>query len=178
MRLLREWLAIWSVLVAASAVCLGQTSPGFPAAGPATPAAASASGAEGESARHEHDQVLKAIDDLKWHLQLGSIAEIEKVTYTSAPVPRRLQANPTAPGAANPLIVSAYTFIPKQLDRSRKQPLMVLVHGGVHANFNTGSLHIVRELLEQGYAVLAPDYRGSTGCPASAGSGGSVLPLR
>jgi dipeptidyl aminopeptidase/acylaminoacyl peptidase len=33
----------------------------------------------------------------------------------------------------------------------------------VHGDFNSGSLHIVRELVEQGYAVIAPDYRGSTG---------------
>jgi acetyl esterase/lipase len=159
----KDWLVLCSVMASTAALCFGQVTPGVPAVGLAAPAAASASGAEGESARHGHDRVIKAIDDLKWHLQLGAVAEIDRVTYTSAPVPRRGQANPTAPGAANPLIINAYTFIPKQLNRTRKQPLLVLVHGGVHANFNTGALHIVQELLEQGYTVLAPDYRGSTG---------------
>jgi len=107
------------------------------------------------------DQVLKAVDDVAWRLQLGDIAEVDKVSYTSLP-PRR-EPNPTAQGAGNPLIIRAYTFIPKKLDRSRKQPLIVLVHGGVHSNFSSGAAHIVREIIEQGYSVIAPDYRGSTG---------------
>jgi dipeptidyl aminopeptidase/acylaminoacyl peptidase len=37
------------------------------------------------------------------------------------------------------------------------------VHGGVHANFSSSAANIVRELIEQGYVVMAPDYRGSTG---------------
>ena len=108
-----------------------------------------------------NDQLLKAIDDLAWQLKLGDIAEVHKVAYTSLP-PRR-EPNPTAQGAGNPLIIRAYTFIPKKLDRSKKQPLIVLVHGGVHSNFSSGSAHIVREIIEQGYSIIAPDYRGSTG---------------
>jgi dipeptidyl aminopeptidase/acylaminoacyl peptidase len=107
------------------------------------------------------DQLLKALDDVAWHLKLGDIAEVDKVSYTSLP-PRR-EPNPTAQGAGNPLIIRAYTFIPKKLDRSKKQPLIVLVHGGVHSNFSSGSAHIVREMIEQGYSIIAPDYRGSTG---------------
>jgi dipeptidyl aminopeptidase/acylaminoacyl peptidase len=42
-------------------------------------------------------------------------------------------------------------------------PLLVFPHGGVHSNFSTYYVHIVRELLAQGYAVVAPEYRGSTG---------------
>jgi len=111
------------------------------------------------------DQLRKAIDDAAWHWKLGDIAEIDKVRYTSLP-PRR-EPNPTAQGAGNPLIIAAYTFIPKKLDRARKQPLIVLVHGGVHSDFSSGSAHIVRELLEQGYSIIAPDYRGSTGYGAA-----------
>jgi dipeptidyl aminopeptidase/acylaminoacyl peptidase len=107
------------------------------------------------------DDLLKAIDDLQWQLKLGDIAVVDKVTYTSLP-PRR-EPNPTAQGAGNPVIIRAYTFIPKNLDRSKKQPLIVLVHGGVHSNFSSGSAHIVREMIDQGYSIIAPDYRGSTG---------------
>lgn len=114
---------------------------------------------------HRHDQLLKAIDDLMWHLKLGDIAEVDKVRFTSLP-PRRVP-NPTAQGATNPLIIPAYTFIPRKLDRSRRHPLIVLVHGGVHANFSTSSAHIVRELIEQGYSIIAPEYRGSTGYGAA-----------
>src|SRR5207245_2236328 len=72
--------------------------------------------------------------------------------------------NPTGQGAGNPLVLSAYTFLPKKpLPPGTKRPLLVLVHGGVHGNFNTSSVHILRELIAQGYAVVAPEYRGSSG---------------
>jgi dipeptidyl aminopeptidase/acylaminoacyl peptidase len=38
-----------------------------------------------------------------------------------------------------------------------------LPHGGVHSDFNTYYTHIVRELMAQGYIVVAAEYRGSTG---------------
>ena len=63
----------------------------------------------------------------------------------------------------NPLKFYAYVFIPKEVKQSRKYPLLVFPHGGVHSNFTSGSVHILREMLAQGYIVVAPDYRGSTG---------------
>lgn len=110
---------------------------------------------------HSAASTRKAVDDVMWYQMLGGVADIDIVKYTGLP-PARI-ANPTGQGAGNPVIVTAYTFLPKKLDRTKKHPFLIYSHGGVHANFNTGSAHIVRELLEQGYAVIAPDYRGSTG---------------
>ena len=126
---------------------------------PAAPPQQPAQGLSGDRL----DQVLKHVDDLMWHELLGDIADVDKIAYTSLP-PQRA-ANPKAPGATNPVIIHAYTFIPKNLDRSRphSQPWIVLVHGGVHANFDTSEAHIVRELIAQGYTVISTDYRGSTG---------------
>lgn len=133
-----------------------------PPAGSAGPGGASgASGGAQVAAQNNFDQILKQIDDVAWFTRLADIADVDKVEYTSAPPAHA--SNPKAPGATNPLIIHAYTFIPKNLNRSQKQPLITLAHGGVHANFDTGDLHIVRELLEQGYSVIASDYRGSTG---------------
>lgn len=121
------------------------------------PAAATA-----EPARdHRHDIVLKAIDDLMWRQTLGDIAVVDKVHLTGPPP--RYKPIPTAQGATNPVILPVYSFVPRKLDRSRKHPLLVLVHGGVHANFSTSGANIVRELLQLGYPVIAPEYRGSTG---------------
>ncbi len=125
-----------------------------PAQAPARPAAE-----QGYDARH--DDLIKAIDDLQWYNRVGDIAEIQKSRYTS--LPRSREPNPTAQDAGNPLIIPAYTFVPKRLDRSKKQPLIVFVHGGVHSNFGSSYAAIVRELLDQGYTILAPEYRGSTG---------------
>src|SRR5262245_9136767 len=110
--------------------------------------------------RHTNDLLLKRIDDLNWRDLLGEIARIEKIRYTG---PKRHQPNPTAQNAGNPLIVYAYVFIPKKLEAGRKYPLLVFPHGGVRSNFSTKYATVVRELIEQGYVVVAPDYRGSTG---------------
>ncbi len=108
------------------------------------------------------DQAVKKIDDLLWYQKLGDIAEIDKSEYTGPPSAH--VKNKKAPGATNPLILHAYTFIPKHLDRTRKQPLIVFVHQGVHASLDTSiDAHLIRELIEQGYTVVATDYRGSTG---------------
>jgi dipeptidyl aminopeptidase/acylaminoacyl peptidase len=115
--------------------------------------------------QHVHDQLAKAIDDLMWYQRLGDVAEIDKVTLVGPPP--RYQPNPTAQGAGNPLLFRAYTLIPRDLDRSRPQPLIVYVHGGVHANFSSDGANRMRELLAQGYSIVAPDYRGSTGYGAA-----------
>ena len=138
-------LAAWGVLA--------QPVPPPPA--PATPAAREA------GHDHAHDQLMKSLEDLKWFQKLSDIADIEQVSFTSLPPAR--EANPTGPGAGNPVIIRALTFIPKKLDRKKRHPLLVYVHGGVHAHFNTSSANAIRELLEQNYTVIAPDYRGSTG---------------
>jgi dipeptidyl aminopeptidase/acylaminoacyl peptidase len=121
--------------------------------------------ATGQSANGQNDEILKSIDDLMWRLKLSDIAEVDKFAYTSLPPAN--ERNPTAQGAGNPMIVYAYSLIPKKLDRTKKNPLIVYVHGGVHSNLESGgaanSAHIARELLEQGYTIVAPDYRGSTG---------------
>lgn len=108
------------------------------------------------------DQVMKKIDDLLWYQKMGDIADVDKCEY--AGLPSDHVKNKKAPGATNPLLIHAYTFIPKHLDRSHKQPLVVFVHQGVHASLDTSiDAHLVRELVEQGYTVVATDYRGSTG---------------
>ena len=66
-------------------------------------------------------------------------------------------------GAGNPIKFWTYAIFPKDIDRSKKYPLIVLPHGGVHADFTTYHFHIIREMISQGYVVVAPEYRGSTG---------------
>ncbi|BDC52988.1 hypothetical protein F183_A53030 [Bryobacterales bacterium F-183] len=137
------------------------------AGGPAAPVAvAPPSGpASAEATDHRGDMILKAADDLMWHIKLGDIADVDKSVFTSTP-PKR-EPNPTAQGAGNPFIMYAYSFVPKKLDRGRKHPLVILVHDGIHSNMKTGGssnyAHIVRELVAEGYIVVSPEYRGSTG---------------
>lgn len=105
------------------------------------------------------EATLKNVDDLLWHMRLSDIAAIDKVLIASSK-PRR-STNPTAQGAGNALILPVYVFAPKNLQG--KAPMLVFVHGGVHGDFDTFYVHIVRELIGQGYVIVAPEYRGSTG---------------
>ena len=114
-----------------------------------------------ESLRHQIDGLNRRIDDIMFFHRVGDIADIDIVQFTGPPP--RYQPNPTAQGAGNPLRIRAYVFVPKNLDRSKKQPLIVYPHGGVHSNFSTGTTNRLREMLEQGYTIVAPEYRGSTG---------------
>jgi dipeptidyl aminopeptidase/acylaminoacyl peptidase len=68
--------------------------------------------------------------------------------------------------------VPAWLFVPKNFDRSKKHPAIVWIHGdGINQNYD--GWHVQRNyavyysfhqyLLQQGYVVLAPDYRGSIG---------------
>ncbi len=106
------------------------------------------------------DRVRKANDDILWFQKVGDVAFIDKVSITGPPTKA---TNPTSQGATNPLVIYAYVFIPKNFDMAKKYPLVIYSHGGVHGDFNTFSAHIVRELMAQGYVVVAPEYRGSTG---------------
>ncbi len=110
--------------------------------------------------RHTNDILLKRIDDLALRQELAAVADIEKIRFGGPP---RYSRNPKAQDAGNALVISAYAMFPKNLDRSKKHPLLVFCHGGVHGSFGTGYRVILRELLEQGYVLIAPDYRGSTG---------------
>jgi dipeptidyl aminopeptidase/acylaminoacyl peptidase len=112
-----------------------------------------------EAQAQEIDVAQKQADDVLWHLKLSDIADVDKVRIASSK-PIRM-SNATGQGAGNPLIIYAYVFTPKKL--TGKAPLLVFVHGGVHSSFVTTYAHIVRELMEQGYVVVAPEYRGSTG---------------
>jgi dipeptidyl aminopeptidase/acylaminoacyl peptidase len=110
---------------------------------------------------HRLNSIEKAIDDILWNQRLGKISDIEKYRITGPP-PKNIP-NPTAQGAGNPIVFYTYTFTPKEIDESKKYPLIVFPHGGVHSNLTSNYYHIMKELILQGYIIVAPEYRGSTG---------------
>ena len=118
-----------------------------------------------EAMRHLFDMVLKEVDDVLWYNRVGDVAEIGKHRLTGPP--SQHVPNPTAQGAGNPVVFHAYTFTPKDVESTERLPLIVLPHLGIHSNFNCNYQfpmgNIVRELIQQGYIIVAPEYRGSTG---------------
>ncbi len=114
-----------------------------------------------ESLNHRLDQLAKGIDDVLWFDRVGDVAVVDKIRIYGPP--RANVPNPDAIGATNHLKFYAYVFTPREDFGGAKLPLLLLPHGGVHGDFTTYYAHIVRELVAQGYVVVAPEYRGSTG---------------
>jgi len=115
-----------------------------------------------ESLEFDLDQVRKSADDVLFWLRLGDVAEIDKVNVAGPPNPRGRPRYGIA-NERHPMRFAQYVFAPKKREAGRKYPVVVLPHGGVHGDFGTYHVHIVKEMLERGWVVLAPEYRGSTG---------------
>ena len=81
-----------------------------------SPAAGWQSGSS-EGPENDLDHAVKVSDDVLWRLELGDIAEVRTFSYTGLP-----RSNDGRPGTAggNPMILYAYSYIPKSLDRSQK----------------------------------------------------------
>lgn len=118
-----------------------------------------------ENDSHNTNTITRMEESILFYERLSDIAFVDMVRITG---PARQVARETGclfkdTLRSNKLKFQSYVFIPKSVKQSRKYPLIVLSHGGVHSNFAQGQVHILRELLAQGYIVIAPDYRGSTG---------------
>lgn len=115
-----------------------------------------------EALESDLDQVRKISDDALFWLRLSDVAEVDKVLLTGPPNPKGEETYGIA-NERHPIRIYLYTFLPKGLDRSKKHPAIMLTHGGVHGDFGTYHVHLVREMVERGYIVLGTEYRGSTG---------------
>ena len=114
-----------------------------------------------ENLDHKLNSIEKLTDDILWYHKVGDVARIDKVYMTGPPLWK--EKNPTALGAGDPVKFWSYVFVPVDIDPSKKYPLIVFPHGGVHSDFGTYYTHIIRELMAQQYVVVAAEYRGSTG---------------
>jgi dipeptidyl aminopeptidase/acylaminoacyl peptidase len=114
-----------------------------------------------ENLDHKLNSIEKLTDDILWYHKLGDVARIDKVYMTGPPLWK--EKNPTALGAGDPVKFWSYVFVPVDIDPSKKYPLIVFPHGGVHSDFGTYYTHIIRELMAQQYVVVAAEFRGSTG---------------
>lgn len=89
--------------------------------------------------------ILKRLTDLSFITQLSPEMIVRKITY----------------GGADKLPIPAYFFAPR--DTMRKHAALIFVHGGVHGNLDDLYVRHIRSLVREGYVIIAPEYRGSTG---------------
>ncbi len=59
--------------------------------------------------------------------------------------------------------LSAFAYVPNNIQRNGKFPAIVYIHGGPAAQSVDSFNRFVQYIVNQGYLVIAPNYRGSTG---------------
>ncbi len=91
--------------------------------------------------------------ELAFFTEAQGIARYEKIRYTSSADGRIIPAHLWTPLKAAPAGGGG---------GDRKLPALVWIHGGVHGHLDHYYWRLIREMLEDGYVILAPEYRGST----------------
>lgn len=89
--------------------------------------------------------LFKRLTDLSFMTQLGPEMVVRKITYSGA----------------DKLPIPAYFFSPR--DSARKHAALIFVHDGIHGNLSDAYVPLIRSLVREGYVIVAPEYRGSTG---------------
>ncbi len=102
----------------------------------------------GSAVRYERDIERKAQDDALIQDLCRDTLDLKKIIYKSR---------------VDGLDIPAYLFQPSNPRGPKGHPALVWVHGGVHSNFGSSSIPFIRQMVDRGYIVIAPDYRGSTG---------------
>jgi dipeptidyl aminopeptidase/acylaminoacyl peptidase len=59
--------------------------------------------------------------------------------------------------------ISAFAYVPDNIQRDGKFPAIVYIHGGPAAQSMDSFNRFIQYIVNQGYLVIAPNYRGSTG---------------
>ncbi|HEX7089337.1 MAG TPA: alpha/beta fold hydrolase [Longimicrobiales bacterium] len=101
---------------------------------------------------YERDIRAKARTDSIYEAVTRGVVDYRKITYRSR---------------VGDMEIPAYLFQPLEKRGPRGHAAMVWVHGGVHGNWSAGMWPFVREAVERGYVIIAPEYRGSTGYGAA-----------
>jgi len=104
--------------------------------------------ARGAAERYERDLERKKQNDEQIQKLCEGFVDYRKISYRSS---------------IDNLEIPAYLFQPLNPRGPRGHPALVWVHGGVASNFGAGTIPFVRQAVERGYIVIAPDFRGSTG---------------
>jgi dipeptidyl aminopeptidase/acylaminoacyl peptidase len=60
-------------------------------------------------------------------------------------------------------LTPGYVFTPIPLEKGKRYPGLVVVHGGYHYSFNEEFFGYVERAVAEGYVVIFPEYRGSRG---------------
>jgi dipeptidyl aminopeptidase/acylaminoacyl peptidase len=90
----------------------------------------------------------KAKEDARYVPACAKVLECTKITYRSR---------------VGDIDIPAYLFQPLNKRGPGGHAAMIWVHGGVHGNWSISYFPFVKEAVQRGYVIIAPEYRGSTG---------------
>ncbi len=100
----------------------------------------------------ERQRATKARTDSIYAARSRGVMAFTKISYKSS---------------VDGMEIPAYLFAPLQPRGARSHAALVWVHGGVHGSWDEMYLPFVKEAVQRGYVVIAPEYRGSTGYGAA-----------
>ena len=60
-------------------------------------------------------------------------------------------------------LIPGYVFTPVHLAGSKRYPAVIVLHGGFHMHLDVEWFPLIRGLIDRGYVVMFPEYRGSQG---------------
>lgn len=95
-------------------------------------------------ALYEQEQRVIA---LNFQMEYGDHVRLKKVAFASA----------------DRTLIPGYVFTPKQMQKGKRYPALVMVHGGFHERFDWRWFQLIATAVEKGYVVMFPEYRGSRG---------------
>jgi dipeptidyl aminopeptidase/acylaminoacyl peptidase len=90
----------------------------------------------------------KARTDSIFEAKTRGVMDYRKVTYRSR---------------IGDMDIPAYVYQPLQKRGPGGHAAMIWVHGGVHGSWDQNYWPFIRQAVERGYVIIAPEYRGSTG---------------
>lgn len=101
---------------------------------------------------HARDLAAKARTDSTYRARARGVMDFQKISYRSS---------------IDGMMIPAYLFQPLTKRGARGHAAMVWIHGGVHGDWSAMMFPFIREAVERGYVIIAPEYRGSTGYGAA-----------
>ena len=97
---------------------------------------------------YERDIRNKARTDSTYYAVCEGVMDFKKIMYNSS---------------IDSMEIPVYLYQPLEKRGPKGHAAMVWIHGGVHGNWGSSMFPFVKEAIDRGYVIIAPEYRGSTG---------------
>ena len=98
-----------------------------------------------------------------WKLGDGQAQRLTQALDSSIDEAKLVQSSVVRYNSFDDLAIPALLYQPKQASATAKVPALIWIHGGPGGQSRTGYSPVIQHLVNQGYAVLAVNNRGSSG---------------